>query len=295
MHFFPVVKPESAIRDLWLSDEESTLPASYFCEKFDGYLLEGRVLPATRLEEKTPKFLAIHGAKSDYTRLNPFLFPLQALGVASLSFNLSGHNIAAGIELKNSSLGTNLYEALQFSGRLGNKLSTVFGYSLGGALALKVAEANRSTVNKIVLSCPAIYSERAYTKNFGQEFRDAISEPFGFLDSKSLAFLRNFEGDLMLIIGQYDGLRAADFKCRAGTSVGFTMVRESGTGERTVNSVIPFEVVEAIENCISPNRFHKIIIPGCDHAISGWLRTNPSVAEEIAKFISAFVNSNSPL
>jgi len=32
-----------------------------------------------------PQLLAIHGARSDYTKLNAILYPLQTLGIASLS------------------------------------------------------------------------------------------------------------------------------------------------------------------------------------------------------------------
>ena len=108
---FPVFTSASKLQAQWQFDEVPPLPASYFSEEFDGYQLEGRVLPAARREAELPQLLAIHGARSDYTKLNAILYPLQTLGIASLSFNLSGHNPASSIGLGDTSLRNNMQEA----------------------------------------------------------------------------------------------------------------------------------------------------------------------------------------
>ncbi|MCL9798483.1 alpha/beta hydrolase [Pseudomonas sp. AKS31] len=271
-------------------DEAPTGPEFFFAQTFSGYQLEGRVLANSAGETSTPKVLAIHGARSDYSRLNAILYPLQALGIASLSFNLSGHNPSADIALENTSLTHNLQEALQFAGHLGAELRTVIGHSLGGALALKVAQAHRASVRRIVLFCPALYPEAAWQQPFGQPFKRAISVPYGFLDSPSLDFLSTFEGEVLLVIGEYDGLQASTFGGVAGTSVGTQQM-----GARAIYSAIPHEVIEAIEKSLAPRQFRRIVLPGCDHAVSTWLRENPPHAVELANEIARFINAGNRL
>lgn len=279
----------SQLRQRWQFDEASPIPALYFSEVFKGYQLEGRVLPIAGKEAEPPQTLVIHGARSDYTKLNGLLYPLQALGVASLGFNLSGHNNASDVEIEDTSLAGNLQESLRFAACLGTNLYSVFGHSMGGALALKVAEAHRSSVKKIVLCCPALYSDDAYDRPFGAPFRKAISGPYSFLDSPSLLFLREFEGELMLIIGQYDGLKASEFGGIAGTAAGMVKIQDNQRGVRMANSAIPFEVIDAIEKNLAPRQLRKFVLPRCDHAVSAWLRANPMRANGLASEIAEFV------
>lgn len=288
-----VPEPTSAAvsRPNWQFDEVPPAPARYFCLSFEGYQLEGRLLGDAERGAAWPRLLAIHGARSDYTKLNALLYPLQRQGIGSLSFNLSGHNQASTVGIENTSLGTNLSEALRFASLSATGHDTVFGHSLGGALALKVAQAHGESVNKIILCCPALYPEAAYRRSFGSGFRKEISTPFGFLDSSSLDFLRNFGGELMLIIGEYDGLRSTGFGGTAGTSAGMVTVTGDKSVPLAVNSAIPFEVIDAIQKSLPPDRFTKIVLPGCDHGVSAWLRANPAPAEALARRIAAFMAS----
>lgn len=276
----------SRLRSRLQFDDAPTGPEFFFAQLFAGYQLEGRVLAGSAGETSTPKVLAIHGARSDYSRLNAILYPLQAQGIASLSFNLSGHTPNPDIALESTSLAQNLQEALQFADHLGGVLNTVIGHSLGGALALKVAQAHRASVKRIVLICPALYAEAAWQQPFGPPFKRAISVPYGFLDSPSLKFLRTFDGEVLLVIGEYDGLQATAFGGIAGTSAGTQQI-----GAREINSAIPYEVIEAIEKSLAPHQLKKIVLPGCDHAVSTWLRENPPRAVELANEIARFINT----
>lgn len=266
----------------------------YVVEDFDTYRLAGRVLFGAHSRTDPTHLLAIHGARSDYSKLDPLLYALQALGVGSLSFNLSGHNTASAVPLENTSLGANLHEALRFAARLTESLTTVIGHSMGGALALKVAEAHRATIRTIVLVCPAIYPDTAYPLCFGQPFKDAISTPFGFLRSSSLRFLREYEGNLLLVMGEYDGLKSTDYFGTKGKSAGWVRIQPPLADSRRVNSVIPHEVVSAIEGSIRPQHFSKIILPDCDHAVSDWLRTHTAQAEILATTIATLMSSARP-
>ncbi len=280
----------SRVRSRLQFDETPTGPARYFSQAFEGYELEGRLLENATSPDAFPKVLAIHGARSDYSKLNGILYPLQASGVASLSFNLSGHNTTTDIPLADTSLGNNLQEALRFASCLGTNLDTVIGHSLGGALALKVAEAHKASVRKIILFCPALYSDAAYQQPFGEPFKSAISVPYNFLDSSSLDFLNKFEGELMLIIGEFDGLESTALGKVAGTSAGTVTIDQGTTHERIINSPIPYEVIEAIEKNLRPHAFKKHVLPGCDHAVSAWFRHNPEYARELAQEIAGFIH-----
>ena len=279
----------SRIQSRWQFNEVSRVPAWYFSEVFKDYQLEGRILPIAGREDELPQTLVIHGARSDYTTLNGILYPLQTFGISSLSFNLSGHNTTTDVKIESTSLTNNLQESLRFAAHLGVKMHTVIGHSMGGALALKVAETYRSSVKKIVLLCPAIYSDIAYSKPFGSSFRDILSTPFNFLHSSSLRFLREFDGELMLIIGEYDGLRAVEFGGKEGTAAGIVKLNDDQVNVRLVNSAIPFEVIDSIEKSISSQRFKKVILTGCDHTLSAWLRADPVLARDLAREVAEFV------
>ncbi|MBX8575204.1 alpha/beta hydrolase [Pseudomonas cichorii] len=281
----------SRIRSRLQFDETPTGPARYFSQAFEGYELEGRILANAASPDALPQVLAIHGARSDYSKLNGILYPLQASGVASLSFNLSGHNTTTDIQLADTSLGNNLQEALRFAACMGTHFDTVIGHSMGGALALKVAEAHKASVRKIILFCPALYSDVAYQQPFGEPFKSAISVPYSFLDSSSLEFLNEFEGELLLVIGEFDGLESTAFGKVAGTSAGTVTIDQGTPHERIINSPIPYEVIEAIEKNLRPHTFRKFVLPGCDHAVSAWFRNNPEYARDLAQEISGFLNN----
>ncbi|CAM3463524.1 alpha/beta fold hydrolase [Paracidovorax anthurii] len=260
-------------------------PAGYFSEDFGGYRLEGRVLRGREEDSAAagPVF-AIHGARSDYTRLNPLLFWLQGQGVGSLSFNLSGHGPSSPVPLHATSLARNLQEAERFHAASALPPPVVLGQSLGGALALKLAERHEASVRKLILICPAVYPEAAHARPFGPEFTAAISRPFGFLDSTSLRFLERYAGELLLVMGAYDGLRAADHGQPAGRSAGTVVLAGAPR-----SSVIPREVVDAIEGAMAPSRLRKILLPGCDHAVSRWLREDAARVDALGREVLDFL------
>ncbi|WP_269745237.1 alpha/beta hydrolase [Thauera sp. 27] len=248
------------------------------------YWLRGRFLDGGCHRIRSVLF-AIHGACSDLAALDPILYPLQAMGVSSLTCNLSGHNAASPIALEQSCLSKNLKEVLKFYQAMSG-LSAVCGVSMGGALALKLAEAHQDKIEKIILVCPAIYPECAYGPAFGEPFRHAIAVPYGFMDSSSLLFLRRFSGAVLLIVGEYDGLRSSDFGREPGRSAGHVLINE-----RRAYSAIPCEVIRAIEEAVPHGGLEKVILPDCDHGISTWLGSDETrqrwLAEQVVDFLEA--------
>lgn len=71
----------SRLRSRLQFDEAPTGPAYFFSQTFAGYQLEGRVLASRGGETSMPKVLTIHGARSDYSRLNAILYPCRRKGL----------------------------------------------------------------------------------------------------------------------------------------------------------------------------------------------------------------------
>lgn len=254
---------------------------------FDGYSLAGRFRWSPG---RHCRLLAIHGARSDHRRLDPLLSPLQAAGVGSLGIDLSGHTEHSPLANTDSSLGTNLREVLRFAELLHTRLDTVFGHSLGGALAMKLAQQRRQTVRTLVLSGPALYPEAAYAvARYGPAFTRAISTPFGFMDSSSLPFLRNFAGHVVLVVGEYDGLPAEQHGGVRGRSAGLVEVRDGAGACRTVYSPIPAEVFDAIRDAAS-GRLSEIVLEGCDHKTFSHLAEHPAAAAALARALVHTMN-----
>lgn len=254
-----------------------------FQHSFGFYSLLARMLPGQLFENL--RIFAIHGARTDYKRLDSLLFPLRNYGVESLAINLSGHTIHSPLPNGETSLKNNLYEACSFFESFASNYNVVFGHSLGGALALKVCENFKDQIKTIILSAPAVYPEEAYdVSEYGDEFKNTISRPFGFLNSSSFKFLREFEGNVILIVGQYDGLCAAQYGGVEGRSVGYVDVLSRQGMQRRVYSAIPSDVFYLIEKTCQ-KKICKIKIDEADHKIFSYLNANAEVSKSLALMI----------
>lgn len=272
---------DTAQRGLWQYDEPAPGAERFIEESFDGYCQQARLLVPGQ-ERAAPVFV-VGGARSDFTRLNPLLYRLQQQGIGSLTGNLSGHSQAAEPGARDASLASNLAEALRFHRHLDARSDTLVGHSLGGAIALKLA-AQRPSVRKLVLICPAVYPDAAHTAPFGPAFTAAIRKPFAFLDCDSYAFLRQFQGRVLLVIGEYDGLNSKVHGQGAGTSAG---VRCMAGVERY--SPIPEEVTHSLLRSVPAADVECLMLTDCDHGIAAHLRERPAVADLVAQAVGAFI------
>jgi pimeloyl-ACP methyl ester carboxylesterase len=248
----------------------------------NGYDLPGRILPGRGV---IGPLFAIHGARSDHMRLDPLLRWLQGQGVGSLGFSLSGHGAASPIPLAQTSLTANLREAQRFYEHWPAAQACVLGQSLGGALALQLAMAAGDRVRKLVLLCPAIYPNAAWqASRFGLPFTQAISVPFDAAQSDCVAFLRRFAGQMLLVRGEFDGLRADQYGQPAGRSAGMVWA-----GGRRRYSAIPAEVFDAIAQALPPGRLESVVLPDCDHGISDWLAQDDARVAALGQRVLAFL------
>ncbi|WP_178117825.1 alpha/beta hydrolase [Pseudomonas sp. R5(2019)] len=267
---------------LWQFNEPCQGTEGFITQHFGEYTLEGRVLGIEH--QQLPSVFVIAGARSDYTKLNPLLYRLQARGIASLTGNLSGHSDCAMLKPSPTTLNANLREAERFHNLHKDTLNIIIGHSLGGALALKLAARYSTSTQKLILICPAIYADSAYPVEFGPGFKHLISQPYSFLFSDTFEFLRTFEGRVLLIMGQYDGLEGAAHGQKPGTSAG--LISLDGAVRY---SPIPKEVIDKIKQ--SARHLISITLPGCDHYIAAHLRANPVIAEHLADEVFAFINN----
>ncbi|WP_153787798.1 alpha/beta hydrolase [Pseudomonas sp. EMN2] len=271
----------TAQRALWQYDEPAPGAERFIDEAFDGYRQQARLLLPDC--ERAPPVFVVGGARSDFTRLNPLLYRLQQQGIGSLTGNLSGHSLASEPGARDASLASNLQEALRFHQHLDSRSDTLIGHSLGGAIALKLA-AQRPNVRKLVLICPAVYPDAAHSAPFGPAFTAAIRKPYAFLDCDSYAFLRQFQGRVLLVIGEYDGLNSRVHGQGAGTSAG---LRRLAGVERY--SPIPEEVTHSLLRSVPAPHVECMMLTDCDHGIAAHLRDRPEVADQVAQAVGAFI------
>ncbi|BBL26250.1 alpha/beta hydrolase [Comamonas terrigena] len=261
-------------------------------EAFAGYRLPGQLRPAGAAADCP--LLALHGARSNLQRLNGLLAPLQQLGVGSLAPSLSGHGPDSPMPVEQTSLAHNLQEALRFAARLGPQLRMVYGSSMGGALAMRVAEHHADQIQVLALCGPALYPEAAWSApHFGAPFREAISTPFGFLQSRSLDFVRRFAGRLLLIQGEWDGLQATAHGAPAGRAAGETTLQRPDGSHHTVWSPIPAEVFSALADAAGA-RLQHIVLEGADHRVAAHLQQHPAVARTLAGLMQQALHAPQP-
>lgn len=271
----------STQRTTWQYDEPSPGTERFVTEVFSGYQQQARLLIPD--EELAPPLFVVGGARSDFTRLNPLLYRLQALGIGSLTANLSGHSLASEPGAGEPSLSTNRDEALRFHRHIAARCQTLVGHSLGASIALKLA-AQQPSVDKLILICPAVYPDSAHDAPFGPAFKAAISKPYGFLDCDSFEFLRNFHGRVLLVVGEYDGLNSQTHGQGAGTSAGTLWLRGAQR-----YSPIPEEVTHSLLKSVPPPHLECLFLSNCDHGIAAHLRAAPVVADQVAQTVFEFV------
>ncbi|AUA34694.1 alpha/beta fold hydrolase [Pseudomonas sp. SGAir0191] len=265
----------------WQYEEPAPGMEWFIDEGFGSYEQQARLL-VPDMQRAAPVYV-LAGARSDFTRLNPLLYRLQAAGIGSLTANLSGHSLASAPGAAAPSLVINLEEAWRFHSHIALECRTLIGHSLGAALALKMA-AQLPHVDTLILVCPAIYPDSAYSLPFGPAFSAAIRKPFAFFDCDSYLFLERFPGRVLLLIGEHDGLDSRHLSRPPGTGAGH--VWHAGA-ERY--SPIPAELISALTHSTAPERFQCLILENCDHGIPSYLRANPDIADQVTSIVTDFI------
>lgn len=220
----------------------------FFIHNFGTYELEAKFNYCDGFPERIA--LLIHGGNSDLSSLHPLESLLRKKNIGTLSFNLSGLNSTSKTK---SSLSQNINEAIFFYSLL-KKVDIVIGYSLGGYIAINLAK--KFTIDRLVLLCPAIYSDQAVNKIYGNEFKNEISKPYSFYSSSIWHFLMEYKREVLIVYGELDGIKTDD-----GKSKGFYEI--NGV---TQYSPIPYEIVQIFKKIsMRKANFNLIIVKNTDH------------------------------
>ncbi len=131
---------------------------------------------------------------------------------------------------------THYKEALFASSFLNSsKAITLCGSSMGWYIAIKLLR--DLNVKKLILFCPALYTRHAFDIPFWWGFSDLIRQYESWRDSDAPEYLREFTGDVIVIIWDED-------------------------------MVIPPWILEILSSsCTSVHSFEIIKIPNCTHLI----------------------------
>lgn len=268
-----------------LNFDAAPADAVYFEHDFGNYALEGRIVYNGAHE--MPRILSVHGARADYTKSDAVTLGLQARGYSVLSMNMSGHSDAGVLDSKDTSLRNNIQEVAAFFTYLDpNRPRIEIGYSLGGTPVLKLLERHNSEIDKLILFYPGIYTTEAYQHNFGDAFRQTISRPFSYRDNDTVALLKQFKGNVLLVVGEYDGLDPLKYGKPAGSSAG-----EVHIDGKTYYSPIPKDVITMLSDAVPAGRLTYIQVPKCGHSIVLWMRDNPEAAADLLQRIDTFLKS----
>lgn len=228
----------------------------FFVHDFGTYELEAKFNYCDGFPEKIA--LLIHGGNSDLSSLSPLEDLLRMENIGTLSFNLSGLNSTSKTK---SSLSQNINESIAFYSLL-KKVDIVIGYSLGGYIAIHLAK--KFQVDQLILFCPAIYSDQAVNKTYGNEFKNEISKPYSFYSSSIWHFLMNYRKDVLIVYGELDGINTND-----GKSKGFYEINGM-----TQYSPIPYEIVQTFKKIsMRKANFNLIIEKDKDHYLLKNIKT----------------------
>ncbi|MGB8810544.1 MAG: alpha/beta hydrolase [Acinetobacter calcoaceticus] len=228
----------------------------FFIHNFGTYELEAKFNYCDGFPEKIA--LLIHGGNSDLSSLSPLEDLLRRENIATLSFNLSGLNSTSKTK---SSLSQNINESISFYSLL-KKVDIVIGYSLGGYIAINLAK--KFQIDQLILLCPAIYSDQAVNKMYGNEFKNEISKPYSFYSSSIWHFLMEYKREVLIIYGELDGIKTND-----GKSKGFYEINGM-----TQYSPIPYEIVQTFKKIsIRKANFNLIIEKDKDHYLLKNIKT----------------------
>jgi pimeloyl-ACP methyl ester carboxylesterase len=208
---------------------------------------EGNTLAGTRVTAQSDdpiSVLSLHGAgKATRKRIKYVLDELALHGLSSLCFDFSGHGESTGL-LSESSLQTRLAEANAACDFFPDACpETIIASSMGAHVASRLASTKE--IKNLILFCPAAYGKGSEQLKFDETFSEFIRKPGSFSDSLAFSSLKNFHGNLLIVLGSDD-------------------------------AVIPEEVVTSyFDSAAHAQRREVLRIPHAGHQIHTWLEEHP--------------------
>jgi len=134
---------------------------------------------------------------------------LLEAGVNSLSFDYTGVHLS-GADLNKSSLALRIGEAKEAVAFIKRKSKhptiTVFGSSMGGYIALGLADVEPDSIDKIVLYAPAAYAKSAHRLYFDNSFTMEIRKENSWKQSFSYQWLEETNVPVLFIKPNIDSI-----------------------------------------------------------------------------------------
>lgn len=280
----PEMYQVSKYHDALLFSDAITDNIAFYQRDLGRYALEARV--AYNGAHEDPWVLSVHGARSDFTVSDEVTRRLQEGDFSILAMTMSHHSDAIPEVAKDTCLQDNIDEVEAFFGDLiAARPKIVIAYSLGGTPALKLLEQHSDEIDKLVLFYPGIYDTAAYNQPYGEAFKAAITQPYSYRNTDVITLLERFQGDLLLVKGEYDGLDPEAYDGVAGGSAGYIVV-----DGKTYYSPIPKEVLDMVYGAVPEERRQLIEVPDCGHTVTTWMRDHPAEADQIVATIQTFLN-----
>jgi uncharacterized protein len=200
-----------------------------------------------------PTVLFLHGAGTSSGARVSYLTKLIAeRGVSSVAMDFSGHGASTGT-LQDSSLAKRTLEARMALRLLSKEHIVVCGSSMGAHVAIRMLE--YAKVESLILFCPAVYSQDAFTVPFNRGFSKLIREPGSWQRSETFGMLQRFKGRLLIFVGEKDDV---------------------------IPTTLPLLLREAAREAYWKE---LITIPMADHKLHNWLQQHPSDADRVAQQI----------
>ena len=226
--------------------------ASTFAVPFGTHSLVGDIFS----NNSSPDAVVLHGAgRSGRHRFYSIRAKLLERGISSLAFDMVGHGDTGGI-FAESSLKDRTLQAVSVikHWKFSEPLSFI-GASMGGYTAVKLTQ--NFDVQNLILFVPAMYSRRAYSLCFNDNFSKVIREQNSWFDSDAWDILNNFKGNLMLITAENDDIIPEDVVKKildSATKANNKVIHEVKESPHQILSYLagrPQEFMEVIEQIIS--------------------------------------------
>ena len=199
-------------------------------------LCQGRALHGTAYggaSRKPPRTLALHGGgRSSRQGYRPLLAYLAEHDHSAAAFDFSGQGESVGV-LSASSLDDRATQVLAVAERLGLKHPvSLVASSMGAHIACSLIA--QLEPDALVLFCPAAYESAAQPVAFGPGFQQLIRATTSFSSSPAFSALEEFEGRLLLVLGEHDAVIPHEveheYTTRATRARSVEVIRLAGAG-----------------------------------------------------------------
>lgn len=128
---------------------------------------------------------------------------LMEKSISSFIFDYRGLGESEG-NFSETSLKTrceDVKNAIEFLKTYSKNVPHLIAISMGGPVAIRIAEDNASG---LILLVSAAYSEEAWGKKFGPDFKEAITKPESWINSPDFTSLQRCNNKLMLFYAEND-------------------------------------------------------------------------------------------